>query len=113
VKLVNGKSTSRLFWLAVIVVAGQSATLILDAISSLRVSDAEIAVAAPQDTLGIGIYPVLLAFGGIGLAALVWAWKQASAVSQRLVAAFATLVLVGSATFAAVAYNVLRDRVLK
>jgi hypothetical protein len=113
VKAVNGNPTRRPFWIAILAVAVASALLTWDAISSLGVSDAQIAARAPEDTLGMGVYPVLLLFGGVGLAALVWSWRRAAVASQRAIAAVATLALVASATFAAVAYNVLRGRVLK
>jgi hypothetical protein len=87
--------------------------LFIYGIQSLRVTDAEIAAGPPEDTLGFGVWPVLLLFGGPAFVAVFWLWRQAISGRSRTLAALATVLLISAAGFSIWAYGFLRARVFK
>jgi hypothetical protein len=98
---------------ALLIATAGLALLTWDAIESLRITDAQIAAGAPEDTLGFGLFPTLVLLAGPTLLALLWLWRRATGRGQRIVAIVTTALFVASLAFNVWAYNLLRARVLK
>ena len=107
------QSTKLSFVVAALVATSGSGLLLWAGIQSLRVTDMAIAAGAPEDTLGFGIFPVLILFAGPAVLAMPWLWRSAVGRRQRLLAASTTTLLVVSVAFSVLTYNLLRARVFK
>src|SRR5262249_48236699 len=86
--------------------------LLWDGFESLRVTDADIAGGAPEDTLGFGVVPFLFAFGTPAVLLLSWAWWRGRQGFPRSLALAETFLFIVSLAFNIASYIALRHRVL-
>ena len=92
--------------------SGGVALLLWDAIESLRVTDAQLAAGAPEDFLGVGLYPTLLLFALPAFCGLVLLWGLATRKSQRIVATLGAAIFLASVALNVWAYNLLSSRTI-
>ncbi len=106
------KASQRFTVLAVVALI-PSILFLWDGFESLRVTDAQIAGGAPEDTLGFGIASLLVLFGTPAVVLLGWMWWRVRRGFPRGVALVETFLFVGSLTFSVWAYALLKARVFK
>jgi hypothetical protein len=105
------RQSSRWFWAGASSIAILIGFFLLAGVESLNVTDAQIESGAPEDTLGLGVLPIVL-FAAIGAVATLWLWLHAQGI-QRRIASMEAVILGVSVVFSIWAYNILRAQVLK
>jgi hypothetical protein len=79
---------------------------------NVRTTDAQIEAGAPEDTLGIGIYPVLALLGIPAGISLAWLWRNVVGV-RRATTTVLSLAFLAAVIFSVWSYYLLRARVFR